>query len=122
MSIVSKNLFCFDKPVFMSFIKLLSYIIPTYKICGRVAQLVEHYLDMVVVVGSSPIVATIFTKIISLSYLQFQNSTSNCFGITLFPEKAFIQLCNNECTYIHCRRIDKNNCINHARFMYAFSL
>ena len=27
---------------------------------GRVAQLVEHHLDMVVVVGSSPIVATIF--------------------------------------------------------------
>ena len=26
---------------------------------GRVAQLVEHHLDMVVVVGSSPIVATI---------------------------------------------------------------
>lgn len=27
---------------------------------GRVAQLVEHYLDMVVVEGSSPFVATIF--------------------------------------------------------------
>ncbi len=27
---------------------------------GRVAQLVEHYLDMVVVTGSSPVVATIF--------------------------------------------------------------
>ncbi len=26
---------------------------------GRVAQLVEHYLDMVVVGGSSPLVATI---------------------------------------------------------------
>lgn len=28
---------------------------------GRVAQLVEHYLDMVVVAGSSPVVATIPT-------------------------------------------------------------
>ena len=27
---------------------------------GRVAQLVEHYLDMVVVGGSNPLVATIF--------------------------------------------------------------
>ncbi len=58
MSIASKNLFCFGNPASMSFIKLLSYIIPTYKICGRVAQLVEHYLDMVVVDGSSPFVAT----------------------------------------------------------------
>ncbi len=29
----------------------------------RVAQLVEHYLDMVVVVGSSPIVITIFKSL-----------------------------------------------------------
>ena len=29
-------------------------------IYGRVAQLVEHYLDMVVVAGSSPVVATIY--------------------------------------------------------------
>lgn len=28
---------------------------------GRVAQLVEHYLDMVVAAGSSPVVATIIT-------------------------------------------------------------
>ena len=49
---------------FMSFIKLLSYIIPTYKICGRVAQLVEHYLDMVVVDGSSPFVATTFKELL----------------------------------------------------------
>ena len=28
--------------------------------CGSVAQLVEHHLDMVVVVGSSPIGATIY--------------------------------------------------------------
>ncbi len=36
------------------------YHISNYKnLDGRVAQLVEHYLDMVVVVGSSPIVATI---------------------------------------------------------------
>ena len=55
----------------MSFIKLLSYIIPTYKICGRVAQLVEHYLDMVVVVGSSPIVATTSIKY-SISYINSQ--------------------------------------------------
>lgn len=30
---------------------------------GRVAQLVEHYLDMVVVTGSSPVVATILNTI-----------------------------------------------------------
>lgn len=34
---------------------------------GRVAQLVEHYLDMVVVVGSSPIVATISIRPIGSS-------------------------------------------------------
>ena len=40
--------------------KFFLYIIPTYKICGRVAQLVEHHLDMVVVDGSSPFVATTY--------------------------------------------------------------
>ena len=35
-------------------------IISALKLCGRVAQLVEHYLDMVVVGGSNPLVATIF--------------------------------------------------------------
>ena len=67
----------------MSFIKLLSYIIPTYKICGRVAQLVEHYLDMVVVVGSSPIVATIFTKIISSFYLIYNFKTLHLIVLVL---------------------------------------
>ncbi len=87
----------------MSFIKLLSYIIPTYKICGRVAQLVEHYLDMVVVDGSSPFVATTFTRmVLSLFYLY------------LFPKKAFIQLYDNKCSYIHYRRIDKNKNIDHT--------
>lgn len=33
---------------------------------GRVAQLVEHYLDMVVAAGSSPVVATIITPILIL--------------------------------------------------------
>ncbi len=33
---------------------------------GRVAQLVEHYLDMVVAAGSSPVVATIIAPILIL--------------------------------------------------------
>ena len=38
--------------------------------CGSVAQLVEHHLDMVVVVGSSPIGATIY---LYLNFLSFSN-------------------------------------------------
>lgn len=38
--------------------------------CGSVAQLVEHHLDMVVVVGSSPIGATIYFY---LNFLSFSN-------------------------------------------------
>ncbi len=45
---------------------------------GRVAQLVEHYLDMVVAAGSSPVVATIITPILILiffcEFLIFINS------------------------------------------------
>ena len=37
--------------------------------CGSVAQLVEHHLDMVVVVGSSPIGATIYQTPRALSQL-----------------------------------------------------
>ncbi len=33
---------------------------------GRVAQLVEHYLDMVVVGGSNPLVATIFCSLVGV--------------------------------------------------------
>lgn len=41
--------------------KILSHCIPKGEFYGSVAQLVEHYLDMVGVVGSSPIRATITT-------------------------------------------------------------
>ncbi len=34
---------------------------------GRVAQLVEHYLDMVVAAGSSPVVATIITQLLIIT-------------------------------------------------------
>lgn len=34
---------------------------------GRVAQLVEHYLDMVVAAGSSPVVATIITQLLIMT-------------------------------------------------------
>lgn len=37
---------------------------------GRVAQLVEHYLDTVVAAGSSPVVATIITPILILIFLR----------------------------------------------------
>ncbi len=37
---------------------------------GRVAQLVEHYLDMVVAAGSSPVVATIITPILIPIFLR----------------------------------------------------
>ncbi len=42
-----------------------------FKIKGRVAQLVEHYLDMVVAAGSSPVVATIITPILILIFCEF---------------------------------------------------
>lgn len=41
-------------------------MITLFKIRGRVAQLVEHYLDMVVAAGSSPVVATIIIPILIL--------------------------------------------------------
>lgn len=56
---------------------------------GRVAQLVEHYLDMVVAAGSSPVVATIITPILILiffyEFLIFINSKGvlNALLITL---------------------------------------
>ncbi len=45
-------------------------MIVLFKIKGRVAQLVEHYLDMVVAAGSSPVVATIITPILILIFLR----------------------------------------------------
>ena len=42
---------------------------------GRVAQLVEHYLDMVVVGGSNPLVATIFFVLPSVwEFIQVKGS------------------------------------------------
>lgn len=38
----------------------LTYYIALSLLCGSVAQLVEHYLDMVGVAGSSPVATTIF--------------------------------------------------------------
>lgn len=44
--------------LFIKFIIISTCFLKAF-IFGRVAQLVEHYLDMVVVAGSSPVVATI---------------------------------------------------------------
>lgn len=50
-------------------------IISALKLCGRVAQLVEHYLDMVVVGGSNPLVATIFFVLPSVwEFIQVKGS------------------------------------------------
>ncbi len=62
---------------------------------GRVAQLVEHYLDMVVVAGSSPVVATIITPILILIFLRgFDFYQMILKGIKRAPNNAFIALQN----------------------------
>lgn len=59
---------------------------------GRVAQLVEHYLDMVVVVGSSPIVATIkltFLALLSIFLLlHLINAMNKTILIRMCADKA----------------------------------
>lgn len=64
---------CFNTLTYKAKHKHSLSIILILIINGRVAQLVEHYIDIVGVVGSNPIVATI--------------SFSRCLGVLLVKDK-----------------------------------
>lgn len=58
--------------------------------CGSVAQLVEHHLDMVVVVGSSPIGATIYflNFFLNLCFSTPINELFDDFAIIVFTQNS----------------------------------
>ena len=58
--------------------------------CGSVAQLVEHHLDMVVVVGSSPIGATIYflNFFLNLCFSTPINALFDDFAIIVFTQNS----------------------------------